>query len=278
MGARGSASAGATPLLAGVLNVTPDSFSDGGAWLDPERALAHGVQLIEQGAGWLDVGGESTRPGARPVDAADECARVLPVIEALAGRVAVPISIDTTKAEVAARALDAGASVVNDISAGRADPAMLDLVSRRGCGLVLMHMQGTPADMQRAPHYTDVLAEVRAFLAERMAACERAGIAAGRLWIDPGIGFGKTLEHNLALLRGLASLGELGPPLFVGVSRKAFIEALNAADGRAGSAPDQRLGGTLAAALHCAQAGAAVLRVHDVGALAEALRVQRALG
>jgi dihydropteroate synthase len=264
-------------LLAGVVNVTPDSFSDGGRFLDPQRAVAHGLELVEQGAGWLDVGGESTRPGSASIDADLECARVLPVIEALAARVRVPISIDTTKAVVAARALDAGASVVNDISAGRADPELLPLVAERGCGLVLMHMQGTPADMQRAPRYDDVLAEVRAFLAERAAACRSLGIAAERLWIDPGIGFGKTLAHNLALLRGLSSLQELGLPLFVGISRKAFIETLNAADGRPGSAPSERLGGTAAALLHCARAGVAVLRVHDVGVMAEALRVARAL-
>ena len=265
------------PLLAGVLNVTPDSFSDGGRFLDREAAIEHGLALAAAGADWIDVGGESTRPGAERVPAAVQRERVLPVIEGLRARLELPISIDTTLAAVAGPALDAGATVVNDVSAGREDPELVELVAARGAGLVLMHMRGTPADMQRDPRYDDVLGEVRAFLGERLAACRAAGVAAERLWVDPGIGFGKTLEHNLALLRGLAQLADLGAPLFVGVSRKSFLEAVRRAEGLGPGADAERLGGTLAALLFCARAGVAVLRVHDVARAAEALAVQRAL-
>lgn len=269
--------AAARPRIAGVLNVTPDSFSDGGRFLAPERAVEHGLALAAAGADWIDVGGESTRPGAERVPAAVQRERVVPVIEALRARLDLTLSIDTTLAEVAAAALDAGADVVNDVSAGREDPALVDLVAERGAGLVLMHMRGSPADMQRDPRYDDVLAEVRGFLAERLAACRAAGVAGERLWVDPGIGFGKTLEHNLALLRGLPSLAELGAPLFVGVSRKSFLRALRREAGLGEGEDPERLGGTLAAVLHCARAGAAVLRVHDVARTVEALAVQRAL-
>jgi len=265
------------PLLAGVLNVTPDSFSDGGRFLAREAAIEHGLALAAAGADWIDVGGESTRPGAERVPAAVQRERVLPVIEGLRARLELPISIDTTLAAVAGPALDAGATVVNDVSAGREDPELVELVAARGAGLVLMHMRGTPADMQRDPRYDDVLGEVRAFLGERLAACRAAGVAAERLWVDPGIGFGKTLEHNLALLRGLAQLADLGAPLFVGVSRKSFLEAVRRAEGLGPGADAERLGGTLAALLFCARAGVAVLRVHDVARAAEALAVQRAL-
>ena len=265
------------PLLAGVLNVTPDSFSDGGRFLAREAAIEHGLALAAAGADWIDVGGESTRPGAERVPAAVQRERVLPVIEGLRARLELPISVDTTLAAVAGPALDAGATVVNDVSAGREDPELVELVAARGAGLVLMHMRGTPADMQRDPRYDDVLGEVRAFLGERLAACRAAGVAAERLWVDPGIGFGKTLEHNLALLRGLAQLADLGAPLFVGVSRKSFLEAVRRAEGLGPGADAERLGGTLAALLFCARAGVAVLRVHDVARAAEALAVQRAL-
>lgn len=260
-----------------MLNVTPDSFSDGGLYLDPERALQHGLALAAAGADWIDVGGESTRPGSARVGSREQCERVLPVIEGLRARLDLPISIDTTLSEVAARALDAGATVVNDVSAGLDDHELLPLVAERGAGLVLMHMRGTPADMQRDPRYQDVLTEVREFLAERLSACRAAGVAGDRLWVDPGIGFGKTPDHNLALLRGLDRLVDLGAPLFVGVSRKSFISAVRAAEGLGPERDVERLGGTLAAVLHCARAGAAVLRVHDVARAAEALALLRAL-
>jgi dihydropteroate synthase len=261
----------------GVLNVTPDSFSDGGRFLDPGRAVEHGLALLAEGADILDVGGESTRPGALALAPEEELARVLPVVAGLRERSRAPISIDTTHASVARAALEAGATIVNDVSAGRGDPAMLPLVAERGAGFVAMHMQGSPRDMQRAPHYADVLGEVRAFLRERIAAALAAGIGRAGLWIDPGIGFGKTLEHNLALLAGLRSLVELGQPLLVGVSRKSFVAALEQREGLRASAAHERLGGTLAASLWAARAGASVLRAHDVAALRQALAVERAL-
>ena len=267
----------ARPLLAGVLNVTPDSFSDGGRWLEPARAVEHGLALAAAGADWIDVGGESTRPGAVRVSAQVQRERVLPVIEGLRARLDLPISVDTTLASVAEPALRAGATIVNDVSAGREDPDLVPLVAEHGAGLVLMHMRGTPADMQRDPRYVDVLAEVRDFLAERLAACRVSGVDRERLWIDPGIGFGKTLEHNLVLLRGLGELRELDAPLLVGVSRKSFIEAVRSAEGLPPGTDRERLGGTLAAVLHCARCGAAVLRVHDVARAAEALALLRAL-
>lgn len=260
-----------------MLNVTPDSFSDGGRYLQRAQAVEHGLALAAAGADWIDVGGESTRPGAARVSAAQQRERVLPVIEALRARLDLPISIDTTLSAVAAAALDAGATVVNDVSAGREDLELMPLAAERGAGLVLMHMRGTPADMQRDPRYADVLAEVRCFLAERLGLALAAGVPRTRLWIDPGIGFGKTLAHNLALLRGLGALRELDVPLFVGVSRKSFLEAARASQGLPPGADAERLGGTLAALLHCARAGADVLRVHDVARAAEALAVLRAL-
>jgi dihydropteroate synthase len=276
--AAGSASPVAPRIrIMGVLNVTPDSFSDGGRFLDPARAVEHGLALLSEGADILDVGGESTRPGAQALAPEEELARVLPVVAGLRERSRAPISIDTTHASVARAALAAGATIVNDVSAGRGDPAMLALVAEHGAGFVAMHMQGSPRDMQRAPHYADVLGEVREFLRERIAAALAAGIGRAGLWIDPGIGFGKTLEHNLALLGGLRSLAELGQPLLVGVSRKSFVAALEQRAGLRASAPHERLGGTLAASLWAAREGASVLRAHDVAALRQALAVERAL-
>ncbi len=263
--------------IAGVLNVTPDSFSDGGRWLDPARAVEHALELVAEGADLVDVGGESTRPGAAPVPADEELRRVLPVIEALAPRLSVPLCVDTSKAEVAAAALDAGATQVNDVSAGRADPRMLPLVAEHGCDYVLMHMLQSPLSMQHDPCYEEVVTDVLAFLRERAAAALSSGIVPERLMIDPGIGFGKTLEHNLELLRRLCELRSLGAPLFVGVSRKAFIGRINAAAGRAGEAPAERIGGSAAAVAACVQGGAAMLRVHDVAVMAEAARVAQAL-
>jgi dihydropteroate synthase len=262
----------------GVVNVTPDSFSDGGRFLEPARAIEHGLELLAQGADLLDIGGESSRPGALGLEPAEELRRVLPVVAGLRERTRVPLSIDTVHAEVARQALEAGATIVNDISAGRADAGMLALVASRAAGFVAMHMQGSPRDMQRDPRYADVVAEVREFLRERSGAALAAGIAREQVWIDPGIGFGKTLEHNLALLAGLERLCELGQPLLVGVSRKSFLGALEQRAGRAPLAPHERLGGTLAASLRAARAGAAILRAHDVAPLRQALEVERALG
>jgi len=263
--------------IMGVVNVTPDSFSDGGRFLDPERAVEHGLRLLADGADLLDVGGESTRPGAEALAPEEELRRVLPVVTGLRERTPAPISIDTRHASVARAALDAGATIVNDVSAGRSDAGMLALVAGQRAGFVAMHMQGSPGDMQRAPHYSDVVREVEEFLRERIAAALAAGIERERIWIDPGIGFGKTLEHNLALLAGLPRLAGLGQPLLVGVSRKSFLGVIEERAGRAPSAPHERLGGTLAASLFAARAGASILRAHDVAPLHQALLVEQAL-
>jgi dihydropteroate synthase len=219
--------------LMGVVNVTPDSFSDRGQFLDPERAIEHGLRLAAEGASVIDVGGESSRPGAEPVDADTELARVIPVVSGLARRSSIPISIDTTKAAVAEAALESGASIVNDISAGRFDPRMLETVASHGAGFIAMHMQGTPRDMQAHPAYEDVLTEVTEFLRQRARACLEAGIDRAKLWIDPGIGFGKSLEHNLDLLALSNELGSLGLPVCLGVSRKSFIATIDARARRA---------------------------------------------
>jgi len=254
----------------GVVNVTPDSFSDGGLYLDPRAAIAHGEELVAQGADIVDVGGESTRPGAAPVAVEEELRRVGPVVAGLAG-LGIEVSVDTSKAAVAAAALDAGATIVNDVTALRGDPEMAALVAERGAGLVLMHMAGDPRTMQVNPEYDDVVAEVRDFLAARLDAAVAAGIDASRVWLDPGIGFGKTAEHNFELLRGLDQLVSLGRPILVGTSRKSFI-------GRAdGSEADDRLGGTIATSVLAAAAGASVLRVHDVREMSEALTVASAV-
>jgi dihydropteroate synthase len=254
----------------GVVNVTPDSFSDGGLYLDAEAAIAHGQELVGQGAAILDVGGESTRPGAEPVAAEEELARVAPVIAGLAGAGA-EISIDTSKAAVAAAALGAGAGAVNDVTALRGDPEMAALCAERGATVVLMHMLGTPRTMQRNPHYEDVVEEVRAFLAARIEAAVAAGIAEERIWVDPGIGFGKTAAHNHELLRRLGELRALGRPVVVGTSRKSFIGAVD------GSPAQERIGGTIASSILAAAEGAEVLRVHDVAAVAQALAVASAI-
>jgi len=259
-----------TPKLMGIVNVTPDSFSDGGLYLDPDAAVAHGRELAEAGAEVLDVGGESTRPGAEPVGEEEELRRVVPVIRGLAGSLA-RISVDTSKAAVAAAALDAGAEIVNDVTALRGDPEMASLCAERGATVVLMHMLGEPRTMQEDPRYEDVVADVKAFLAERLDAAVAAGVAEERVWLDPGIGFGKTAAHNLELLRRLGELRELGRPLVVGTSRKSFIGKLD------GSAADQRLGGTIASSILAAAEGADVLRVHDVAEMRQALAVAEAI-
>jgi dihydropteroate synthase len=256
-----------SPAVMGVLNVTPDSFSDGGLFLEPGTAVARGEALAAEGADVIDVGGESTRPGADPVSADVELRRVEPVIRELAGRVAVPISIDTSKAAVARVALAAGAAFVNDVTALRGDPQMAPLVADAGVDICLMHMLGEPRTMQDAPSYGDVVAEVGAFLEERLAFAVGEGIAEGRIWLDPGIGFGKTLEHNLELLRRLDEIAAIGRPVIVGASRKRFIGALT------GRPEGERLAGSLAAAVLAWERGATMVRAHDVAETRDALTV-----
>jgi len=261
------------PLVMGIVNVTPDSFSDGGAWADREGAVAHAGAMVAQGADILDIGGESTRPGAANVPEAVEIARTIPVIAALrAGGITTPISIDTRKASVARAAVAAGADMVNDVSALGYDPAMADTLAALGVPVCLMHAQGTPQTMQADPRYDDVLAEVFAHLAARMEAAHAAGIARSRLIVDPGIGFGKTAAHNLTLLQGLARFHALGAPVLLGASRKRFIGTLSGVE-----VADQRLAGSLAVALHAAAQGAQVIRVHDVAETVQALALWRAL-
>jgi dihydropteroate synthase len=254
----------------GIVNVTPDSFSDGGLYLDAEAAVAHGRELAAEGADILDVGGESTRPGAEDVPHDEELRRTQPVVEALAGA-GNDVSIDTSKAEVARAALDAGASLVNDVTAFRGDPDMAGLCAERDCDVVLMHMLGSPRTMQDDPRYDDVVDDVMAFLAERVEYAVAAGVAEERIWIDPGIGFGKTLEHNLELLRRLGELRGLGRPIIVGTSRKRFLGAIT------GREADDRIGGTVASNVLALQNGADAFRVHDVAEVKEALDAADAL-
>ncbi len=258
-------------LVMGIVNVTPDSFSDGGDYATAEAAVEHGLRLVEEGADILDVGGESTRPGSQEVPSEVEAARVLPVVERLARETGVPISVDTRHAEVARAALGAGASIVNDVSGFR-DPAMVEVAAGSDAGLVVMHMLGEPRTMQADPRYGDVVAEVKAFLAQRAEALKAAGVGADRICVDPGIGFGKTLEHNLALLRALPQLGELGYPVLVGASRKRMIGDITGE-----AEPKRRLGGSVGVAVWAAVHGAAVVRVHDVRETRQALAVWEAL-
>jgi len=258
------------PVVMGVLNVTPDSFSDGGRHDAPAQALAHAFAMAREGASLIDVGGESTRPGAAPVDTAEELRRVLPVIEALAAGGAPPVSVDTAKPEVMAAAAAAGAEMINDVRALR-EPGALQAAADSGCAVCLMHMQGEPRTMQQSPVYQDVVEEVYDFLAARIETCVRAGIGRERIIVDPGFGFGKTLAHNLALFRGLGRLAQLGVPLLVGVSRKSMIGALT------GRPVEQRLAGGLALGTLAAWAGARVIRSHDVAATRDALAVTAAL-
>lgn len=258
------------PRVMGILNLTPDSFFDGGRHDRPAAAADHARRLVAEGADLVDIGAESTRPGSAPVGAAAETARLMPVLERLAGQLPVPISVDTCRAAVARRALETGATAVNDVSAG-ADPAMFPLVARTGAGLVLMHMRGQPATMQDNPTYHDVVAEIGAFLAARLEAARAAGIAAGQIVLDPGIGFGKTTAHNLAIIAGAGSFRAAGRPVLIGASRKGFIGQLD------GAPADGRLGGTIAAVLAAWHAGAVIFRVHDVAAVRQALLVARAI-
>jgi dihydropteroate synthase len=257
------------PKLMGVVNVTPDSFSDGGQYLDPAAAIRHGEELLRDGASILDVGGESTRPGAEEVDQAEELRRVEPVVQALAGDATV--SIDTSKLAVAEAALDAGAGIVNDVTAFEHEPDMAGLCAERGVGVVLMHMPGNPRTMQDDPRYEDVVDDVKAFLVERMEFAVGQGIEEEQIWLDPGIGFGKTLEHNLELLRRLGELRDLGRPLVVGTSRKSFIGKVD------GSDVENRIGGSIASSVLAVAEGADVLRVHDVAEMAQALAVANAV-
>lgn len=258
------------PVVMGVLNVTPDSFSDGGAYPDLHAALDRGRQMVEQGAAIVDVGGESTRPGSSGVDAAEEKRRVLPVIEALAAELPVPISIDTRKPEVMREAIAAGASMVNDVGALRESGA-LEAIARSSVAVCLMHMQGEPATMQQQPVYDDVVLEVREFLEARVAACRGLGIAADRLVIDPGFGFGKTLAHNLQLLDRLSGLRCADLPLLVGLSRKGMIGTLT------GRPTSERLAGSLALATLAVERGASIIRAHDVAETVDAVRVAAAV-
>ncbi|QDT62854.1 dihydropteroate synthase [Calycomorphotria hydatis] len=257
------------PLLMGIVNVTPDSFSDGGSFNSFESAVKHGLQLAEDGAAILDVGGESTRPGAEPVSAEEELKRVVPVIEELAKSTDVPISIDTTKAAVAAAAMNAGANIINDISGLTFDPDMLAVCRDTEAGIVCMHIQGTPQTMQDDPHYDDVVVEVGAFLSERMDAMVSAGISAERIVFDPGIGFGKTAEHNLQLMHAIPQLHLLGRPLLIGHSRKRFLKKILGRD------VEERSAGTLGVSIALAEAGVDILRVHDVRAVSDALTAWR---
>jgi dihydropteroate synthase len=264
---------GERTLVMGIVNVTPDSFSDGGMLPDAEAAVAHGLRLAAEGADILDVGGESTRPGADPVPAGEELERVLPVIEGLreAAPERVALSVDTRRPDVAKAALEAGASIVNDVTAA-ADPAMFDVVAASGAGLVLMHMLGEPRTMQDDPRYDDVVVDVRDFLAARLGAAVAAGVARDRLCVDPGIGFGKNLDHNLRLLHDIASFGELRVPVMVGASRKRFLGQLTDVD-----EPSARVEGTAGAVAWCAANGVDVVRVHDVLQMARVARVVDAI-
>ena len=259
------------PLLMGIVNVTPDSFYDGGRYIDPERAVAHACHLVAQGADILDIGAESTRPGAEPVTEEEELARVVPVVAALARQVSVPISVDTTKSTVARAALDVGASMINDVSALQWDPEMASVVAQADAAVILMHMQGTPQTMQRAPRYHNVVTDVIAFLEGRMHAAIEAGISKTNIVLDPGIGFGKLLEHNLELLDGLSAFTRLRRPLLVGPSRKSFIGQL------LGRPPEHREWGTAAAVAIAVDRGAGILRVHDVAAMADIVTVASAI-
>ncbi len=256
--------------IMGILNVTPDSFSDGGAWASRKQALIHAHHMAASGADIIDVGGESTRPGAEPVDVDEELLRTVPLIEALHAELLLPISIDTSKPEVMRQAVAAGAGMINDVNALRSEGA-LETAARLGVPVCLMHMQGEPRTMQQAPEYDDPVAEVERFLLERAAACEAAGIPRERIVLDPGIGFGKRLEHNLALLRALPQLASHGYPLLVGLSRKSMLGDLT------GRRVDDRVCASITAAVLAAQAGASIVRVHDVGKTRDALRVLRAV-
>ena len=250
---------GERTLVMGILNVTPDSFSDGGAYVDPEKAVAHALEMVEQGAAIIDIGGESTRPGADPVSVEEEIRRTAPIIAGIRAQSDIPISIDTMKAPVAAAAMESGADIINDVSAFEIDPEMARVAADTGAGVVLMHMKGTPRTMQANPEYDNVTAEVSSYLLNRVRRAEEAGIARNRIVLDPGIGFGKTLEHNLQLMKQLPELLDTGYPVLIGASRKSFIGSVT---GR--TSPNERLAGSLGIAAWSITCGAHILRVHDV--------------
>ncbi len=264
-------------LIMGVVNVTPDSFSDGGRFLDISNALEHARQLIADGADVLDIGGESTRPGAQPVTLGDEIDRVVPLIQAIKRDWAGLVSVDTLKPEVAEEAFKAGATIWNDVSALGYSSDSLETAARLGGDVILMHMQGEPRTMQVSPYYEDVVAEVESYLLERAATAIKAGVGRDRIWLDPGIGFGKTLDHNLALIRAAGRLAGHGFPLLMAASRKRFIAALEEREGVPASDADHRLGASLAVHLHAVQSGARMVRVHDVAEMKQALRLWHAL-
>lgn len=259
-------------LVIGVLNVTPDSFSDGGRFADAQQAAEFALEMVRDGADWIDVGGESTRPGAAPVSEAEQISRVVPVIERIRRSSDILISIDTTRAAVSQVALDSGANIVNDISAGRGDPKMLPLAGEQALGIVLTHMQGTPGTMQDNPSYGDVTAEVSQFLIGRRDEAVRCGVDAGRILLDPGLGFGKTVSHNLRLLRDTAILAGLGHALVVGPSRKSFIGKITGEE-----RPERRIFGTAGATAWLAANGAGAIRVHDVRPMMQVVRIVRAI-
>lgn len=264
--------AGPFPWIMGILNLTPDSFSDGGHFLNADRALEHAQAMVAGGADWIDIGAESTRPGSRRVSADEQISRLRPILPELRKRVSVVLSIDTTLARVAEMALDAGVDVVNDISGGRDDPAMFSLVGGRGVPIILMHMQGEPSTMQQSPSYGDVTTEVGRFLQERMAVAEQRGIEREKIFFDPGIGFGKTVEHNLRLLRDLPALAKLGRPLVIGTSRKGFLGKVTGESAESG-----RPWGTAASVAWAAAQGVAVIRVHDIEPMIAVVRMIRAI-
>jgi dihydropteroate synthase len=259
------------PKIMGIVNVTPDSFSDGGSYLDAGRAVDHAAELFANGADIVDIGGESTRPGAGMITAEEEMRRILPVVERVAMKTGGPISVDTTKAEIARRALDLGAVIVNDVSGLRLDPQMTSVCANANAGVVCMHMQGTPATMQIEPKYDDVVSEIAAYLAARLEALEQAGVPRERIVVDPGIGFGKTAEHNLVLLRNVARIRSLGRPVLIGHSRKRFLGKL------LGRPLDELLAGTIGVSIALAVRGVDLLRVHDVRAVRDALVAFQAL-
>ena len=261
----------ARPLIMGVVNVTPDSFFDGGRYFDAEAAVAHAIRLVEEGADLLDIGAESTRPGADVVSEAEECRRAIPVVTAVAKAVTIPISIDTSKATVAQAALEAGAVLVNDVTALRGDPAMVDVVARTGAGIVLMHMPGTPCTMQQAPHYDDVVGEISNFFEERIRFAMAHGIVRRQIILDPGIGFGKLLGHNLMLLAQLRRFMQFECPLLVGVSQKAFLGQL------VDRPVQERQWATAAAVAMAVDRGAGILRVHDVRGMKDVVQVTAAI-
>ena len=257
--------------IMGVLNVTPDSFSDGGRYVDPDAAVAHALSMVEQGADVLDIGAESSQPGAVPIDEEEERRRLISVVRAVCRRTTVPVSVDTTKASIAQEALDVGAALINDISALRFDARMGDVVAKSGAGLILMHMQGTPQTMQRAAQYTEVVEEVRQFLKARLEAAREAGIQTERILLDPGIGFGKNCQHNVVLLDRLDAFHTLGRPLVIGVSRKAFIGKI------LGRPVGERLMGTAGAVAVAVMKGARMVRVHDVAPIRDVVKMVEAI-